>query len=36
VSSPHKERNLIGGVVDLDLLYLFPQKDTKIIGGIKM
>ena len=31
--SPHKERDLIGEDVDLDLLSLFPQKDARIIGG---
>ena len=30
---PHKEGILIGGSVDLDLLYLFSQKDARIIGG---
>ena len=33
--SPHKERDLIGEDVDLDLLSLFPQKDARFMGGIK-
>jgi hypothetical protein len=32
---PHKEERLIGRIVDLDLLSLFPQEDAIIIGGIK-
>ena len=35
VDSPHKERDLIGGDVDLDLLFLFPQEYARIMGGIK-
>ena len=31
--SPHKERDLIGEYVDLDLLSLFPQREARIIGG---
>ena len=31
--SPHKERDLIGEDVDLDLLYLFSQRDSRIMGG---
>ena len=34
VGSPHKEEGLIGGVVDLDLLSLFPQVEARIIGEI--
>jgi hypothetical protein len=26
---------LIGGVVDLDLLFQIPQKDARIIGGME-
>jgi hypothetical protein len=32
---PHKERDLIGGVVDIDPLSIFRQKDSKIIEGTK-
>jgi hypothetical protein len=35
VDSPHKERDLIGRNVDLDLLFLFPQKDSRSIGGVE-
>ena len=35
MGSPHKEDGLIGGVVDLDLLSLFPQVEARIIGGIE-
>jgi len=35
VGSPHKERDLIGEDVDLDLLSLFPQEYARIMGGIK-
>ncbi len=31
--SSHKERDLIGEDVDLDLLYLFSQMDARFIGG---
>jgi hypothetical protein len=31
--SPHLEERWIGGNIDLDLLSLFPQKDTRIMGG---
>jgi hypothetical protein len=31
VSFPYKERDLIGGVVDVDLLSLFPQKYSRNI-----
>jgi hypothetical protein len=30
---PHLEEELIGGVVDLDLLFQIPQKYARIIGG---
>ena len=33
--SPHMEENMIGGNVDLDLLFLFPQKLARIRGGIE-
>jgi hypothetical protein len=33
MGSPHLEEELIGGVVDLDLLFQIPQKDARIIGG---
>ena len=33
--SSHKESDLIGEDVDLDLLSLFPQKYARIMGGIK-
>jgi hypothetical protein len=32
---PHLEERLIGRIVDLDLLSLFPQEDARIIGGIE-
>ena len=35
ICSPHLERILIGGNVDLDLLSLFPQEYARIMGGIK-
>jgi hypothetical protein len=35
MGSLHKEEKVIGGNIDLDLLYLFPQKDARIIGGIE-
>jgi hypothetical protein len=31
---PHKEERLIGRIVDLDLLSLFPQEYPRIIGGM--
>ncbi len=34
-SSPHKEEEWIGGVVDLDLLFQNPQEWARIMGGIK-
>ena len=34
-SSPHLEEELIGGVVDLDLLFQSPKKDARIIGVIE-
>ena len=33
--SPHLEERWIGGNVDLDLLSLFPQRYTRIMGGIE-
>jgi hypothetical protein len=33
MGSPHLEEELIGGDVDLDLLFQIPQKDARIIGG---
>jgi hypothetical protein len=35
IGSPHLEEILIGGKIYLDLLYLFPQEDARIIGGIE-
>src|SRR6266699_3459596 len=35
IGFPHKEEKVIGGNVDLDLLSLFPQKDSRIMGGMK-
>ena len=35
VGSPHKEEGFIVGVVDRDLLSLFPQVQASIIGGIE-
>jgi hypothetical protein len=32
---PHKEERLIGRIVDLDLLYLFPQVDKINMGEIE-
>jgi hypothetical protein len=32
---PHLEEILFGGDVDLDLLSLFPQKDSTSMGGIE-
>jgi hypothetical protein len=34
IGSPHIEEIMIGGNVDLDLLFLFPQKDARIMGGM--
>jgi hypothetical protein len=33
MGSPHLEEELIGGVVDLDLLFQIPQKYARIIRG---
>jgi hypothetical protein len=33
MGSPHLEKELIGGVIDLDLLFQIPQKYARIIGG---
>ena len=35
LGSPHLEEEWIGGMVDLDLLSLFPQKVARNIGGIE-
>jgi hypothetical protein len=32
IGSPHLEKKVIGGNVDLDLLSLFPQKDARNMG----
>jgi hypothetical protein len=32
IGFPHKEEKVIGGNVDLDLLSLFPQKDSTGMG----
>jgi hypothetical protein len=32
---PHKEEEVIGGNIDLDLLSLFPQRYARIMGGIE-
>jgi len=34
MGSPHLKEKLIGGIVDLDLLFQSPQKDARIIGGM--
>ena len=35
IGSPHLERIWLGGIVDLDLLSLFPQQNARIMGGIE-
>jgi hypothetical protein len=35
IGFPHKEEKAIGGNVDLDLLSLFPQKDSRSMGGME-
>ena len=35
LGSPHLEERWIGGIVDLDLLSLFPQRYSIIMGGIE-
>src|SRR6266480_3364964 len=35
IGFPHKEEKVVGGNVDLDLLSLFPQKDSRSIGGME-
>jgi hypothetical protein len=35
IGFPHKEEKVIGGNVDLDLLSLFPQKDSRSMGGME-
>jgi hypothetical protein len=34
IGFPHKEERLIGRIVDLDLLSLFPQEYARIMGGM--
>jgi hypothetical protein len=36
MGSLHKEKKVIGGNVDLDLLSLFPQKYARIMGGMEI
>jgi hypothetical protein len=33
--SPHLEEKWISGIIDLDLLSLFPQRYARMMGGIK-
>jgi hypothetical protein len=35
ISFPHRVEKVIGGNVDLDLLSLFPQKDSRSMGGME-
>jgi hypothetical protein len=35
IGFPHKEEKVIGGNVDLDHLSLFPQKDSRRMGGME-
>jgi hypothetical protein len=35
IGFPHKEEKVIGRNVDLDLLSLFPQKDSRSMGGME-
>jgi hypothetical protein len=35
ICSPHLEERLIGGNVDLDLLFQIPQEYARISGGIE-
>jgi hypothetical protein len=35
IGSPHLEKKVIGGNVDLDLLSLFPQRYARIMGGME-
>jgi hypothetical protein len=35
MGSPHKEKKVIGGNIDLDLLSLFPQKYARIMEGME-
>jgi hypothetical protein len=35
IGFPHKKEKVIGGNVDLDLLSLFPQKDSRSMGGME-
>ena len=34
LGSPHSKGVWLGGIVDLDLLFLFPQEYARIMGGI--
>ena len=34
LGSPYTKGIWLGGIVDLDLLFLFPQEYARIIGGI--
>ena len=33
LGSPHSKGIWLGGIVDLDLLFLFPQEYARIMGG---
>jgi hypothetical protein len=35
MGSPHQEEKVIGGNIDLGLLYLFLQRYARIMGGIE-
>jgi hypothetical protein len=35
IGFPHKEKKVIGGNLDLDLLSLFPQKYSRSMGGME-
>ena len=34
MGSPHSKGIWLGGIVDLDLLFLFPQEYARIMGGM--
>ena len=34
IGSPHTKGIWLGGIVDLDLLFIFPQEYARIMGGI--
>jgi hypothetical protein len=36
MGSPHKEEKVIGGNIDLYLLFLFLQRYARIMGGIEI